>query len=112
MLYTGYLHCLVSNRPIEVALSGILPCFWIYKRVGDHILENQTGSDNRYQQWIDTYGGKEFAEAVKLAINICDEVAGSCTEAQRQSMTEAFLLASKMEWMFWDSAWNKEQWPV
>ncbi|MEN6452981.1 MAG: TenA family protein [Prolixibacteraceae bacterium] len=112
ILYTGYLHSLVFSRPFEVALAGVLPCFWIYKRAGDYILENQSGFANPYQQWIDTYGGKEFAEAVKLAISICDEVAESCTEVKRQSMNEAFILASKMEWMFWDSAWRKERWPV
>jgi thiaminase/transcriptional activator TenA len=93
-------------------LPGSLPCFWIYKRVGDHILENQTRSANPYQQWIDTYGGNEFTEAVNLAIRICNEVAQTCTEQQRQSMTKAFILASKLEWMFWDSAWRMEQWPV
>jgi thiaminase/transcriptional activator TenA len=112
MLYTGFLNSLLASRPVEEALAGILPCFWIYKQAGDYILENQTKSENAYQQWIDTYGGVEFAEAVSLAKAICDEVADTCTDTQQQAMTQAFVLASKMEWMFWNSAWNMEQWPI
>ncbi len=112
MLYTGFIHAQLSGKPIEVALAGVLPCFWIYKKAGDHILYNQIRTENPYQPWIDTYGGKEFAQAVTQAITICDEVAATCTEAQQMAMTDAFILASKMEWMFWDSAWHMEQWPL
>jgi thiaminase/transcriptional activator TenA len=112
MLYIGYLYSLIASCPLEAALAGVLPCFLIYKRVGDHILENQTRSANPYQQWINTYGGQEFAEAVQQATSICDEVAETCTDMQRQVMTEAFVRASRLEWMFWDSAWKMGKWPV
>lgn len=112
MLYTGYLYSMLGSRPLEVALAAVLPCFLIYKQVGDHILETQTASENPYQQWINTYGGEEFAEAVTLAVTICDQVAATCTDSQQKAMTEAFIRASKLEWMFWNSAWNEEQWPL
>jgi thiaminase/transcriptional activator TenA len=84
----------------------------VYQQVGDHILAAQRKNGNPYQAWIDTYGGDEFAATVRQAIAICDEVAASCTEARRRAMTEAFVLCTKMEWMFWDSAWKLETWPV
>ena len=112
LLYTGFMFKQLASKPIEVALAGVLPCFWIYKKVGDHILLHQTKTNNPYQQWINTYGGEEFSTAVEKAIFIVDEVADTCTEKQQQAMSEAFIMASKMEWMFWNSAWNMEQWPV
>ncbi|MDR2884415.1 MAG: thiaminase II [Deferribacteraceae bacterium] len=112
MLYTSYLWTQIQTAPIEVSVAAVLPCFWIYKEVGEYILANQTESDNRYQAWIDTYGGTEFAEAVKMAINIYDELAKNATEAQRQQMIQAFTICSKMEWIFWDSAYRLEQWAV
>lgn len=112
LLYTSYLMKQLANSPIEVALAAVLPCFWIYKEIGDYILANQTKENNPYQSWIDTYGGEGFTESVKTAISICDEVAETCTDVQRNAMTEAFVMCSKMEWMFWDSAYKQEQWQI
>jgi thiaminase/transcriptional activator TenA len=112
LLYTSYILKQVYDAPLEVAMAAVLPCFWVYKEVGDHILAAQSKNGNPYQAWIDTYGGDEFAEAVLQAIAICDEVAASCPEARRRAMTDAFVVCTKMEWMFWDSAWKLETWPV
>ena len=112
LLYTGFMHSQLACSPIEVALASVLPCFWVYKNVGDFIVNHQQKSQNPYQSWIDTYGGEDFALSVKEAIDICDEVASTCNPAQRAAMTDAFVLAVKMEWMFWNSAWNREQWPI
>jgi len=112
LLYTSYIHKQLSVASIEVAVASILPCFWIYKKVGDYILENQTGENNPYQEWINTYGGAEFTKAVEKAISICDELADATTTDQQEKMTGAFVMASKMEWMFWHSAYRKEKWLV
>ena len=112
LLYTSFLMKQLTNAPVEVALAAVLPCFWIYKEVGDYILANQTKGENPYQSWIDTYGGEDFAESVEKAILICNEVADLCTDVQRKAMTEAFVMCSKMEWMFWDSAYKQEQWQI
>lgn len=112
LLYTSYLMKQLHFAPVEVSVAAVLPCFWIYKEVGDYILANQVEGDNPYQSWIDTYGGEEFAAAVRLAISIADELAEQCTPKQREAMTEAFVMCSRFEWMFWNSAYNKEQWKI
>jgi len=110
LLYTGFLSKQLLCYPIETALAAVLPCFWIYQKVGDHILGHQTKGNNPYQAWIDTYGGEAFALTVEKAIAICDEVAEN--SMLKTEMTEVFLMASRMEWMFWDSAYRMETWPV
>lgn len=112
LLYTSYLMKQLHFAPVEVSVAAVLPCFWIYKEVGDYILANQVEGDNPYQSWIDTYGGEEFAAAVRQAISIADELAEQCTPKQRETMTEAFVMCSRFEWMFWNSAYNKEQWKI
>ncbi len=109
LLYTGYLASLLHFSPVELVLAGILPCFWIYQKVGEYILEHQH-KPNPYQQWIDTYAGEEFAGMVILAIDICDEFAEM--SPFKSEMTETFLQASKMEWIFWNSAYHMETWPI
>lgn len=112
LLYTSYMHTKMAKESVEVAVAAILPCFWIYKKVGDYILENQSEGNNPYQSWINTYGGEEFSEAVEKAIAICDDLAADSSSSQRKKMTEAFVMASKLEWMFWNSAYTMEKWPM
>jgi len=112
LLYTSYMHRQLSLAPLEVIVATVLPCFWIYQAVGDFILAGGRKAGNPYQDWIDTYGGEEYGQAVRRAIAIADELAESATLALRAEMTEAFVLCTKMEWMFWDSAWRLEDWPL
>ncbi|WP_099370853.1 thiaminase II [Sphingobacterium sp. 1.A.5] len=108
--YIHFLKSTVAFDPIEVATAAILPCFWIYKEVGDHILETQNSSNNPYKNWIDTYSGDEFAEGVKLAIAYTDVMAEDSTAEKRKLMLEAFKTASKLEFMFWDAAYKNTKW--
>ncbi|MCE5179379.1 MAG: thiaminase II [Porphyromonadaceae bacterium] len=112
LLYTSYLLRQISSAPVEVMLGAVLPCFWIYKEVGDYILAHQITVNNPYQRWIDTYGGEEFEKSNAAAISICDEVAEKCTREQQDAMTKAFVTCSKLEWMFWDSAYKQQQWSI
>ena len=111
LLYTSYLYS-QFNAPTEVMAAAVLPCFWIYMEVGKYILSNQNKDNNPFQAWIDTYVGEEFEKSVEKAVRICDELAEKCTEEQQKAMTEVFVTCSKMEWMFWDSAYQLEQWRI
>ncbi len=107
--YTNYLLATAALRPIEEAIAALLPCFWIYREVGNHIYRNAS-PDNPYQKWIDTYAGEEFATAVDQAIIITEDVAAVASEPIREQMRGAFVYSSRLEWMFWDSAYRLEAW--
>lgn len=109
--YTSFLLKEAALAPVECAMAAVLPCFWIYKYIGDYIYEQQTSIDNPYQNWIDTYAGEKFELIVERALAICDQAAAECTPMQKEKMTEAFLYACQMEWMFWDSAYTRGAWP-
>jgi thiaminase (transcriptional activator TenA) len=109
--YTHYLLALAHNAPYEVAVAALLPCFWIYWKVGRHLLE-VARPDSPYQAWIDTYADEAFADGVRKVIAISDRVAAGATPAVREAMYKAFCRASQLEWMFWDSAWRREAWPI
>jgi thiaminase/transcriptional activator TenA len=94
-----------------VSVAALLPCFWIYWEVGSHLLAIAR-PDNPYQAWIDTYADEAFAQGVRKVIAISDRVAADATPAVRAQMLKAFVRASQLEWMFWDSAWRREAWPV
>lgn len=108
-----YIHFLKSTfafDAIEVAMAAVLPCFWIYKKVGDEILNNQTEKNNPYNKWIETYSGDDFADGVTKAINYVDAIAEKTTEEVREKMTEAFIKASELEYLFWKAAYDNITW--
>lgn len=112
-LYISYLSRMAHTHSTEEALAAVLPCFTIYKQVGDYILANQTNKENNpYQDWINTYGGEEFAKSVAKATEITIRYAESASPETLEKMNQAFEKASKLEWMFWDSAYNQEQWKI
>jgi len=108
--YVHYLKSTAALDPIEVAMAAVLPCFWIYKAVGDYIYTNQRVDDNPYQRWIDTYAGEDFAVSVQQAIDSCNRVGEATTDEMRMRMTEAFVTASRLEYRFWDSAYQLVRW--
>jgi thiaminase (transcriptional activator TenA) len=109
--YTHYLLAIAHNAPYEVAVAGLLPCFWIYWEVGKHLL-GTAAPDNPYRAWIDTYADEAFAEGVRQVIAIADQMAAAASPTTREQMLRAFVRASRLEWMFWDSAYRLERWPV
>jgi thiaminase/transcriptional activator TenA len=109
--YTHYLLSVSAFESFEVAVAALLPCFWIYKKVGDYIYENQQ-KPNAYQNWIDAYAGEEFGISVGKALQICDRMAENASPGVREKMKEAYITASRLEYVFWDSAYRLEEWPV
>lgn len=111
LLYTSLLGS-QAMAPVEVEAAAVLPCFVVYQRVGEHIHARQHGADNPYRRWIETYADPSFAEAAALATHICDELADAAGEETRQRMTELFVRCTRMEWLFWESAWRLETWNI
>lgn len=110
LLYTSVLKS-QAYEPVEVEAAAVLPCFWIYQRVGSHI-SGLAAEDNPYRRWIDTYGDPSFEAATERAIGLCDAMAGRVSPDVRGRMTEVFVLCARMEWMFWQSAWKLEKWEI
>lgn len=111
LAYTQFLLATAALEEYPVMVAALLPCFWIYREVGLHI-HARAASPNPYQDWIDTYAGEDFSASVDQAIALTDEAAESAGEPVRKRMIEAFVLSSRLEWMFWDSAYRRQCWPV
>lgn len=108
--YVHFLRSTAAMDAVEVAMAATLPCFWIYKKVGDYIYAHQEAAENPYQQWIATYGGAEFSISVDKAIQLCNQAAQQGSPVLRQQMKAAFITASHMEYAFWEAAYNLRNW--
>lgn len=99
------------NSPVEITAAAILPCFRVYHEVGCYI-KRHAAQGNPYQKWIDTYDNPYFDASNSRAIEICDELAAKASPEIRRQMTALYVMATRLEWMFWDSAYYNEQWKI
>lgn len=101
-----------TGSAVEIAVVA-LPCAWIYCVVGQHLLKNGPPKKNHpYRNWLMLYASPEFAEVQQWMRKKVDQWAKTAGVEEKRRMEESFLISSRYEWMFWDMAWNEEQWPV
>ncbi|CAM00621.1 thiaminase /4-amino-5-aminomethyl-2-methylpyrimidine deaminase [Saccharopolyspora erythraea NRRL 2338] len=113
LAYTSFLRANALTEPYPVVVAALLPCFWVYQHVGSTILEATGGAaDHPYHRWISTYADDEFAAAVLSARELTDRLAAAADEPMRERMLAAFVRATEYEWLFWNSAWEREEWPT
>lgn len=107
--YTSFLTATAWSESYPVVLAALLPCFWIYAEVG-HDIVSKSVENNPYQAWVDTYSGEEFHTAVRNVIATVDKVAARCDVDTLAKMHAAYTMGAKLEWLFWDSAYQQREW--
>jgi thiaminase/transcriptional activator TenA len=101
-----------SGSAAEITVVA-LPCAWIYCVVGRHLLrQGPPPQHHPYRDWLMLYASPEFAAVQQWMRKKVDQWANTAGTVERRRMEEAFILSSRYEWMFWEMAWNEEQWPV
>lgn len=109
LAYSSFLQARAYAGAFAEGVAAVLPCYWIYLRVGQRLIAQ--GSPNTiYQRWIDAYAGPEYSEIVSELLTLTDELTLDATTEQKAS--DAFSIAARYEWMFWDMAYQQEQWPL
>jgi thiaminase/transcriptional activator TenA len=108
--YTSYLLRVVHQGSFAEAVAVVLPCYWIYARVGEQLL-SKSSPNSLHARWIDTYGGEEFQATVERVLGLVDRLGSDLSLSERDRFVEHVVVTSKYEWMFWDAAWRRESWP-
>ena len=111
LAYTSYLLATAYGGSFADGLAAVLPCYWIYAEVGAALLARGS-SDRRYQLWIDSYGGDEFAATVAQVLELTDRTGPTLTVAAETAARAHFAATARYEWMFFDAAYRREEWPV
>jgi len=111
LAYTSYLLRVAHGGSFAEAVAALLPCDWIYVRVGKD-LESKGSPNPLYARWIQTYASEEFWQIVKKLIDIVEEASAQLPVREKELLRARFLTSSRYEWMFWDMAWRQEAWPV
>lgn len=108
--YTNHLLATVHRFSFTEGLAAMLPCYWIYWEVGKSLAKRGSRQE-AYQRWIDQYAADDYGKTVGDVLAIMNESARRASAAERAQARELFARSARYEWMFWDMAWRKEQWP-
>jgi thiaminase/transcriptional activator TenA len=111
--YTQFLLAAATTDTHRVAAAALLPCFWVYREVGNEIVRRARAgiSENPYARWIEMYSGEGYDESVSRAIDVVEGLGSEASAPEQDAMQRAFERSVRLEWMFWDSAYRMEQWP-
>jgi thiaminase/transcriptional activator TenA len=111
--YTQFLLAAATTDTHRVAAAALLPCFWVYREVGNEIVRRARAgiSENPYARWIEMYSGEGYDESVSRAIDVVEGLGSEAPAPEQDAMQRAFERSVRLEWMFWDSAYRMEQWP-
>ena len=111
LAYTSYLLAAAYRGSFAEALGAVLPCYWIYKEVGNALIDKGS-PDPLYKRWIDTYGGEEYSDIVASVLNLTDQIGADLSPSEEAKMSAHFRTTARFEWMFWDMGYRHEEWPV
>ena len=108
-MYTNYILKMASLASVEEAVACLLPCFWVYRDVGQKIASTTT-KNNPYQDWITLYASEPFNQSVEAIIRITNELGSTASKTIQDKMCTAFVQSTQLEWLFWDGAYHQKSW--
>ena len=112
LAYTRHLVRTGYAAPAGEIAAALLPCAWGYCEVGQMLHDRGAPADQPlYARWIEMYASPEFAELSDWLRSFVDRAVPAGGSAERRAMTDAFLVSSRYEYMFWDAAYRMEGWP-
>ncbi|HET9648465.1 MAG TPA: thiaminase II [Microlunatus sp.] len=109
--YMSYLTAICATGSYAEAVATVLPCYWIYREVG-HVLAANSSPDPLYARWIGTYGSPEFDAIVTEVLAAADRLGRDLGPAEQQRCLRHFRTTARYEWMFWDAAYQRVDWPL
>ena len=113
LAYTRHLIQTAFSGGVGEIATAMLPCSWGYCEIGQTLYDKGLPAEQPlYSRWIEMYNSQEFAELADWLRSFIDRVALESGEQELKRMEEAFLVSSQYEYMFWDAAYQMEEWPI
>lgn len=118
--YQNHMMVAAQRAPLVEALAALSPCPWLYTDIGMRILNNPTVSDGSggirddhpYADWLRTYADPSFVSYTSDLLGLLDRVSEGITAEEQERAIEAFRASIRYEWMFWEQALTKQEWPI
>lgn len=93
-------------------VAALLPCMWGFNVTAKRLAERGRPEHELYDQWIEMYAGEEFTTLTEWCKDTMNAVAKEAPPRQRETYHDRFHTSARYEYLFWDGAWNREEWPL
>ncbi|WP_267643165.1 thiaminase II [Haloarchaeobius amylolyticus] len=110
--YTDFLVRTASHGTFGDLVAALLPCMWGFNETGKRLEAQGMPDHEQYAAWVEMYAGEEFTELTEWCKDLLDQVAADATETDRVRYWELFRTSAQYEYLFWDAAWQQEDWPL
>lgn len=109
--YTDFLHRAVTQGDEVEGMAALLPCFSVYKRVGDEVYNEAKAelAHNPYRDWIEMYSSEDFAQEVEEAEDLMNQLLKDAPEKEALCLS-LYRKSSAFEHLFWDYAYKRVTW--
>ncbi|UOQ42895.1 thiaminase II [Halobacillus salinarum] len=110
--YTSYmLQKSYQGSEADVAAS-VLACTWSYNFIGLNLAQTEGATEHPfYGDWINMYASDEFSQLASQMKQLMNELAEEKPEREKAELEAIFVHCSKLEYLFWDMAYDKQMWP-
>lgn len=107
--YVNHMLKTAAQHGLGPTAAALLPCPWTY-----HLLREEVGQSEHplFGQWTQFYVAGFLEGSVEAWRSFVDGMAEEASPAELEAMRQAFFTSSRYEWMFWEAAYRREQWPV
>lgn len=96
------------------AIAALAPCPWLYVVLGQRLLQEYgtPPETHPYADWLKTYSDPGFNDYMDELLSRLQRAADAADDAARERAKTAFMASVRYEWMFWQQAWEQQQWPT
>lgn len=111
--YTRHLLSVAATGSLSEILTVGLPCAWVYADIGRYLVrDGHPAADHPYADWLAMYASPDF-DAVEVWLREhLDSRAAVLRPAEEERLFELFRVSTNYEWLFWQMAWQREEWPL
>lgn len=111
--YQNHLIANAQTGTLLEAVAALSPCPWLYSDIG-LFMEKQLGGipeNHPYADWLKTYADPEFVTYTNELLAHLQRLADRYTDpADHVRAVNAFVLSAQYEYLFWEQAWQKQEW--
>jgi thiaminase/transcriptional activator TenA len=112
--YSRHMLAAAHGSSTVEALAALLPCPCVYAHVGAVLIDGPRSPVPMYQDWIDFYAPSREGLTPRIAAiqGLFDRLAAGADNATLARCERNYLISSRYEWWFWDTAYREATWPV
>ena len=111
--YQDHMVSTAMRGSVVEAIAAIVPCPWLYIDIGNW-LKQEMGTipdEHPYADWLRMYSDPEFHGYMDTLLDHLEKAARAASDAARARACEAFLTSTRYEFLFWQQAIDRQQWP-